>query len=89
MVEATGAAAGRKLNWVLGRVGDERTGEKAQGAQPDFGAWVANKQQSERFFYKRIQTIEFKYRFEFNKIKIMQQHVCNKHQAIYLFSKNK
>jgi hypothetical protein len=41
------------------------------------------------FFYKRIQTIEFKYRFEFIKTKIMQQHVCNKHQAIYLFSKNK
>jgi hypothetical protein len=52
MGEATGAAAGRKLNWVLGRVGDERTGEKAQGAQPDFGAWVANKQQRERFFIK-------------------------------------
>jgi hypothetical protein len=35
--------------------GDERTGVRAQGAQPDFGAWVANKQQRERvlcFFIK-------------------------------------
>jgi hypothetical protein len=40
-------------------------------------------------FYIRIQTIEFKYQFEFIKTKIMQQHVCNKHQAIYLFSENK
>jgi hypothetical protein len=35
---------------------------------------AANKQQRERvlFFYKRIQTIEFRYQFEFDKTKIMQ-----------------
>jgi hypothetical protein len=49
------------------------------------------KQQGGRvlFFLEKIQTIEFKYQFEFNQTKIMQRHVCDKHQAIYLFSENK
>jgi hypothetical protein len=38
------------------------------------------------FLFWKIQTNEFKYYFEFNQRKIMQQHVCNKPHAIYLFT---
>jgi hypothetical protein len=42
-----------------------------------------------RFYYfsKEVQTYEFKYKFEFNKSKIMHHHVCNNHQAFYLIHK--
>jgi hypothetical protein len=35
-------------------------------------------------FFKRDSNKEFKYKFEFNPSKIVHQHACNKHQAIYL-----
>jgi hypothetical protein len=57
------------------------------GLQPKLGQKRREregKREKVLFFSKGTQTIEFKYRFEFNQTRIMQQHVCNKHQATCL-----